>query len=40
MAELFSQMNEVVQKGNERMSELRQKRKQAFKKDDELWDEL
>lgn len=33
-------MNEVVNKGSSRLSELRQKRKEAFKKDDELWDEL
>ena len=38
--ELFNQMNDVVEKGSERMSELRKKRKDAFKKDDQLWDEL
>jgi hypothetical protein len=37
---MFNQMHEAVDKGSERLSELRQKRKAAFKKDDELWDEL
>ena len=36
--ELFSQMSEAVQKGSQRLSQLRQKRKLAFEKDDELWD--
>jgi hypothetical protein len=37
---MFVKMNEVVDSGRQRLNEIREKRKQAFEQEEDIWDEL
>ncbi len=36
----MSKINETVQKGSQKLIQMREKRKKKFQKDDNIWDQL
>lgn len=38
--EMLKNINQTVEKGSEKLIQLREKRKKKFEKDDDIWDEL
>lgn len=37
---MLKNINQTVEKGSEKLIQLREKRKKKFEKDDDIWDEL